>query len=76
MRRSAWQPVSERTWIGGGIAGSIELLKRSLCTNGIILIGEPFWRQLPPTEEMLPKECLANTISDFLVLPELDRVFW
>ncbi|HVZ16026.1 MAG TPA: class I SAM-dependent methyltransferase, partial [Terriglobales bacterium] len=58
------------TWIGGGVAGTIELLSRSLCPGGIILIGEPYWRQLPATEDVA-KECLANSISDFLMLPEL-----
>jgi SAM-dependent methyltransferase len=58
------------TWIGGGVAGTIELLAQSLCTGGIILIGEPYWRQLPPTEDVA-KACLENSISDFLMLPEL-----
>ena len=58
------------TWIGGGVAGTIELLTRSLRTGGIILVGEPFWRQLPPTEEFA-KGCLANSIADFVMLPEL-----
>lgn len=58
------------TWIGGGVAGTIELLARSLRAGGIILIGEPFWRQLPPTEEFA-KGCQATSISDFLTLPEL-----
>ena len=58
------------TWIGGGVVGTIELLSRSLRIGGIILIGEPYWRQLPPTEEVA-KSCLANSISDFLMLPEL-----
>ena len=58
------------TWIGGGVAGTIELLARSLRTGGIILIGEPYWRQLPPTEDVA-KGCLAGAISDFLLLPEL-----
>ncbi|HOY68931.1 MAG TPA: class I SAM-dependent methyltransferase [Candidatus Ozemobacteraceae bacterium] len=58
------------TWIGGGVAGTIELLSRSLDAGGIILIGEPYWRQLPPTEE-IAKGCLAHSISDFLLLPEL-----
>ena len=39
------------TWIGGGVAGTIELLQRSLRPGGITLVGEPYWRQLPPTEE-------------------------
>ncbi len=58
------------TWIGGGVAGTIELLARSLRTGGMILIGEPYWRQLPPTEQVA-QGCLANSISDFLMLPEL-----
>jgi len=58
------------TWIGGGVAGTIELLAQSLRPGGIILIGEPYWRQLPPTEEVA-KGCLAGSISDFLLLPGL-----
>jgi SAM-dependent methyltransferase len=62
------------TWIGGGVAGTIELLARSLRLGGIILIGEPYWRQRPPTEEVA-KGCLAGSISDFLMLPELLATF-
>jgi SAM-dependent methyltransferase len=58
------------TWIGGGVAGTIELLSRSLRTGGIILIGEPYWRQLPPSEDVA-RGCLASSISEFLTLPEL-----
>ena len=58
------------TWIGGGVAGTIELLSRSLHAGGMILIGEPYWRQLPPTEDVA-KGCLANSISDFFLLPNL-----
>ena len=58
------------TWIGGGVAGTIELLARSLRPGGIILVGEPYWRQLPPTEAVA-KGCQAHAISDFLLLPEL-----
>jgi len=58
------------TWIGGGVAGTIALLARSLRPGGIILIGEPYWRQMPPTEEVATR-CLAHSISDFRMLPEL-----
>ena len=58
------------TWIGGGVAGTIELLARSLSSGGIILIGEPYWLRLPPTGEVA-RGCLAGAISDFLPLPEL-----
>ena len=58
------------TWIGGGVNGTIELLAKSLSTGGIILIGEPYWLQIPPTEEVA-KGCHAGSIADFLILPEL-----
>jgi SAM-dependent methyltransferase len=58
------------TWIGGGVAGSIELLARSLRPGGIILIGEPFWLRTPPSEEVA-QGCRAGAIADFLLLPEL-----
>jgi len=50
------------TWIGGGVAGTIELLVRSLRTGGIILIGEPYWRQEPEREYL---EAIEVTQSDF-----------
>ena len=58
------------TWIGGGVAGTMELLTQSLRPGGMILIGEPYWRQVPPTEDVA-KGCLATAISDFLLLPDL-----
>ncbi len=58
------------TWIGGGVVGTIDLLAQSLHTGGIILIGEPYWLRLPPTED-IAKGCLAGSISDFLTLPGL-----
>jgi SAM-dependent methyltransferase len=58
------------TWIGGGVVGTIGLLAQSLRAGGIILVGEPYWRQLPPTED-IAKRCHAGSISDFLMLPEL-----
>jgi SAM-dependent methyltransferase len=39
------------TWIGGGVAGTVELLRRSLAPGGIMLIGEPYWRKDPPDRE-------------------------
>lgn len=62
------------TWIGGGVAGTIELLSESLASNGIILIGEPYWRQLP-SEEGVVRGCFANSISEYLILPKLIATF-
>lgn len=58
------------TWIGGGVAGTIALLTKSLKPGGMLLIGEPYWRQLPPTEEVAI-ECGVSSLSDFLTLPDL-----
>lgn len=62
------------SWIAGGISGILKLLEQSLLPNGIILIGEPYWRNLPPTED-IAKGCLARSISDFLELPQLISSF-
>ncbi|ONH61963.1 SAM-dependent methyltransferase [Frankia sp. CcI49] len=58
------------TWIGNGVAGTAELLSRSLRPGGLMLIGEPYWRRTPPDEETA-KACHATGIADFLRLPDL-----
>jgi len=58
------------TWIAAGVIGTVDLLARSLRAGGIVLVGEPYWRHLPPTEDMA-QGCLAHSISDFLLLPAL-----
>lgn len=62
------------TWIAGGVAGTARLLALSLRPGGILLIGEPYWRRLPPTLEVA-QGCLAGAVSDFLGLPELLATF-
>ncbi|MYT75554.1 MULTISPECIES: class I SAM-dependent methyltransferase [unclassified Streptomyces] len=58
------------TWIGDGVAGTIELLRRSLRPGGLMLIGEPYWRRTPP-DERTAQDCHATAIADFLELPDL-----
>ncbi|MBE1536392.1 SAM-dependent methyltransferase [Actinomadura algeriensis] len=58
------------TWIGDGVAGTAELLDRSVRPGGLMLIGEPYWRRTPPDEETA-KACHATAIADFLLLPDL-----
>ncbi|PLO98424.1 SAM-dependent methyltransferase, partial [Klebsiella pneumoniae] len=58
------------TWIGGGVAGTIELLKQSLIPGGMLLIGEPWWRKRPATAEEAVA-CGAQSPDDFLTLPVL-----
>lgn len=38
------------TGIGGGVTGTVELLRRSLRPGGTILLGEPYWRREPPDQ--------------------------
>ncbi|WP_151769810.1 SAM-dependent methyltransferase [Streptomyces abyssomicinicus] len=58
------------TWIGNGVAGTTELLGRSLRPGGLMLIGEPYWRRTPPDEETA-QACHATRIADFAELPDL-----
>src|SRR5690606_24150823 len=62
------------TWIAGGVAGMIELLAKSLKPGGLVLIGEPYWRQVPATEE-IAQACGASSVADFLTLPDLVASF-
>ncbi|QZY43666.1 SAM-dependent methyltransferase [Mycolicibacterium austroafricanum] len=62
------------TWIGGGVAGTVELLSKSLGPGGLMLIGEPYWRQEVPDDDVA-KACGARGKDDFLVLPELIERF-
>ncbi|MDG6109305.1 methyltransferase domain-containing protein [Dactylosporangium aurantiacum] len=36
------------TWIGGGLAGTVELMRPALRPGGLLLIGEPYWTATPP----------------------------
>lgn len=58
------------TWIGGGVAGTVDLLARSLRPGGTMLIGEPYWRRTPP-DRATAEECGATEREDFLRLPGL-----
>jgi len=58
------------TWIGDGVAGTVELLSRSLRPGGLMLIGEPYWRKAPPTQDVV-EGCHAGSAADFRTLPDL-----
>ncbi|MGW6716763.1 SAM-dependent methyltransferase [Streptomyces globisporus] len=62
------------TWIGGGVAGTVELLGRSLRPGGLMLIGEPYWLREVPDQETA-EGCHARGGDDFLLLPELIERF-
>ncbi|MEV4362471.1 methyltransferase domain-containing protein [Nonomuraea sp. NPDC049625] len=62
------------TWIGGGTAGTVALLERSLRPGGTMLIGEVFWRAEPPSQEAV-EACHATSRDDFGTLPDLFELF-
>lgn len=55
------------TWIGGDVPGTIELLQKSLKDDGIMLIGHPYWCQVPPSQEAV-EACGAENNTDWLPL--------
>ena len=69
--RPVWQACSRCYMDRWGSHRHCRALAQSLCTGGIILIGEPYWRQLPPTEDVA-KGCLAG--STFQLLPRLPEL--
>jgi len=62
------------TWIGGGVAGTVALLRRSLAPGGMMLIGEPYWRREPPDQATV-EGCHATSQDEWLPLPELIESF-
>jgi SAM-dependent methyltransferase len=62
------------TWIGGGLAGTIDLLRRSLAPGGMLLVGEPYWRREPPDQATV-EACHASRRDDWRPLPELIEGF-
>jgi SAM-dependent methyltransferase len=47
-----WDVVSciGATWIGGGLVGTLELMKPALRDGGLVLVGEPYWTEEPPAD--------------------------
>jgi len=62
------------TWIGGGVAGTVRLLRRSLAPGGMMLIGEPFWRREPPDQATV-EGCDGIGRDEWQPLPELLETF-
>jgi SAM-dependent methyltransferase len=38
------------SWIGGGLTGTLDLMRRALRPGGTLLVGEAYWRREPPEE--------------------------
>lgn len=60
------------TWIGEGLAGTIELMRPALRPDGLLLVGEPYWNEPPPAEAA---EALGLGAEDYTTLDgTLDRL--
>ncbi|MDX6355787.1 MAG: hypothetical protein QOF98_2690 [Streptomyces sp.] len=53
------------TWVGGGLAGTIDLLRPAMRPGGLMLIGEPYWTEPPPAEAL---EEIGADAADFASL--------
>jgi SAM-dependent methyltransferase len=62
------------TWIGGGTAGTMALLDRSLRPGGLMLIGEIYWRVMPPDQATVTG-CHLESVDDARALPDLVASF-
>jgi hypothetical protein len=62
------------TWIGGGVSGTVELLRHSLQPGGVMLIGEPYWPR-EPADQATVEGCYAASKDGSLPLPDLTGRF-
>ncbi|MFG2040231.1 SAM-dependent methyltransferase [Dactylosporangium sp. NPDC048998] len=60
------------TWIGGGLAGTVALMRRVVRPGGLLLIGEPYWADDTPDQAYtglaVPKEDFTTLVGT------LDRI--
>ncbi|HYZ99146.1 MAG TPA: methyltransferase domain-containing protein, partial [Acidimicrobiales bacterium] len=52
------------TWIGGGFSGTVELMKRSLASDGCLLVGEVFLESEPPPDLAARHQGTLRGIAD------------
>jgi Methyltransferase domain len=57
------------TWIGGGVGGTIDLMRPMLRDHGLMLIGEPYWREEPPAAA-LSSHVAADEFTSLLATME------
>jgi SAM-dependent methyltransferase len=59
------------TWIGGGLTGTLDLMRRHLATDGLLLVGEPYWISEPGDSAL---EAMGISRDEFTTLTgTLDR---
>lgn len=60
------------TWIGGGLLGTVDLLAGVLRPGGLVLVGHPYWRREPDSDEVV-RGCHAESRETWDLLPALLR---
>lgn len=56
------------TWIGGGVPGTVALMRPAVARGGLLLVGEPYWVDPPPPEAY---EAMGVAPGEFASLPGL-----
>jgi SAM-dependent methyltransferase len=51
------------TWVGGGVGGTVDLLRPALRDDGLILIGEPYWLSAPSSEALAALQVRADDFT-------------
>jgi SAM-dependent methyltransferase len=54
------------TWIGGGLPGTVELMRPALREPGLVLIGEPYWLAEPPPAAFEALQCAPDEFTSLL----------
>ncbi len=62
------------SWIGNGAPGTLALLEPSMRPGGMALVGEPYWRSVPTTDE-IARACHTESRDTWLTLPDLASSF-
>ncbi|MEV4570855.1 methyltransferase domain-containing protein [Nonomuraea sp. NPDC049419] len=54
------------TWIGGGLQGTLSLMRRSLRPGGIVLVGDCYWTSPPPPEALAALQISADEFTSLI----------
>ncbi|MFB9412724.1 SAM-dependent methyltransferase [Dactylosporangium matsuzakiense] len=51
------------TWIGGGLAGTVALMRRAVREDGLLLLGEPYWADDTPDGAYAALDCPRDVFA-------------
>jgi hypothetical protein len=59
------------TWIGGGLTGTLALIRPAVRPGGLVLVGEPYWTEEPPAAAYQAFGCAPDDFTS--LVGTLDR---